>query len=424
MLGRIVRVKEGEVKGLVLSFVYFFTLLCGYSMLKPIRDEMGIAGGVKNLPWMFTATLAGMLIAVPTFSAIAARLPRRLFVAGLYRFCGLVLLVFFGLWQLKIAPVILARAFFVWVGVFNLFITSVFWALLADVFRADQGRRLFGFIAAGGGLGAMIGPLVSAAIAPRLGPAALLPISAVMFELVAACARRLTRWSNPLEASADAPRRAEGAVGGGAFSGITLLFRSPYLLGIAGQTLLYAATSTLLYPMYLSLVERSLTDPGERTALFGLVESGTNLAAFGLQLVVSGRVLERFGLAFSLAMLPLLTSLGFIAVGAATALPVVIAIYAVRRSAHYAFERPAREVLFTSVSREAKYKTKSFIDTLMYRLGDTAGAWVNTGMTALGLSAGGVALAAAPIGVLGLWLALFLARRHVDAASANEVIGG
>jgi AAA family ATP:ADP antiporter len=421
VIGRVVHVKEGEARGLGLSFAYFFTLLCAYSMLKPIRDEMGITGGVKNLPWMFTATFVGMLIAVPAFSAVAARFPRRLFVPGLYRFCAIVLLAFFALWQWKIGPVVLARAFFVWVGVFNLFITSVFWALMADVFRASQGARLFGFIAAGGGIGAMIGPLLAAAIAPRLGPSALLPLSAVLFEVVAACARALTRWSNPQDsqsAAEEAPRpAAESGIGGGAFSGITLLVRSPYLLGIGAQTILYSTTSTLLYPMYLSLVERSIADSGQRTALFGIIESSTSLLAVALQLAVSGRVLERFGIALSLALLPAVTLVGFLAVGAAPVLTVIVAFYAVRRSAHYAFERPAREVLFTSVSREAKYKTKSLIDTLLYRAGDTAGAWTNTALNAAGIVGGGVALAAVPLAASGIAIALFLARHHALAAA-------
>lgn len=425
VISRVVHVKEGEARGLGLSFAYFFTLLCAYSMLKPIRDEMGITGGVKNLPWMFTATFVGMIIAVPLFSAVAARFPRRLFVPGLYRFCGLVLLAFFALWQSKIAPVILARAFFVWVGVFNLFITSVFWALMADVFRSSQGARLFGFIAAGGGIGAMVGPLLAAAIAPKLGPAALLPLSAILFEVVAACARALTRWSNPedLQSPAiEARRPAEAAIGGGAFSGITLLVRSPYLLGIGAQTILYSTTSTLLYPMYLSLVERSIADSGQRTALFGLIESSTNLLAVALQLAVSGRVLARFGIALSLALLPAVTLVGFLAVGAAPVLTVIVGFYAVRRSAHYAFERPAREVLFTSVSREAKYKTKSLIDTLLYRAGDTAGAWANTALNAAGFAGGGVAFAAVPLAATGIGIALFLARRHALAAAKRDTV--
>lgn len=405
--------REEERGALLWSFAYFFTLLCAYSSLKPIRDEMGIAGGVRSLQWLFTATFVGTLAAVPAFSAVAARFPRRRFVPWVYRFCGLTLLGFWLLWGAGAAPVHLARAFFVWVSVFNLFITSVFWAFMADVFRADQGKRLFGFVAAGGTVGAMVGPLVSAAVAPALGPAALLPVSALVFEAAAACARRVARAAPPQAAST---RRLGEAVGGHALSGLALLSRSRYLLGIGAQTLLYAVTSTLLYAQYLSLAEGALSDPGRRVALFGLVETGTNLVALGLQVAVTGRVLSRLGLAAALGLLPALSAAGFLGLAAAPLFPVVVAFYAVRRSAHYAVERPAREVLFTPVSPEAKYLSKGFIDTVVYRGGDAVSGWLNAALAAAGLATGGVALAALPVTWASYRLALFLARRHAEQA--------
>ncbi len=407
------------MRGLLLAFAFFLALLAGYSILKPIRDEMAVVAGVRQLHWLFTATFVATLIAVPAFAAVASRFPRRRFVPWLYRLCGLSLLVFFALLLGGAAPVHVARAFFVWVSVFNLFITSVFWAFLADVFTPAQGKRLFGFVAAGGTIGAMAGPLLAATLAPVIGPAWLLPLSALLFEGAARAAGHLARWSR----DAGTPHeRAKGekVLGGSAFAGFSEVARSPYLLGIAGQTLLFAITSTVLYAQYLGLVEGAIADGARRTALFGYVEFGTNLLALGLQLTVSGRLLARFGIGFGLALQPVLTIAGFLALGVAPFLGPAVGLYGARRSAHYAIERPARETLFTTVDRASKYKAKSFIDTVVYRGGDAVSGWLNSGFLALGLGAGGAALAALPFACAGLLLALLLARRHLRAT--EEVV--
>ena len=406
VLQRFVDVRPSEVRGMLWAFAYFLALLTAYSILKPVRDEMAIAGDTRHLQWLFTATFVGTLIAVPVFSAVAGRFPRRRFVPWIYRFCALTLVIFFALWHAEVAPVWLARAFFVWVSVFNLFITSVFWAFLADVFTSDQGKRLFGFVAAGGTVGAMTGPLIAATLAPVIGPALLLPISAVIFEGAAQAAARVAHWAG------DRPAQQLKPIGGHPFAGFSITARSPYLLAIAVQTLLFAITSTILYAQYLALVEGALAGSAQRTALFGYVEFGTNALALALQLTVSGRVLEKLGLAFGLALQPFLTAAGFVGLGVAPFLGVAVGLFGLRRSVHYAIERPAREVLFTSVGREARYKSKSFIDTVVYRGGDAVSGWINAGFRVLGLGTGGAALAALPFAVVGIALAFFLARRQ------------
>jgi AAA family ATP:ADP antiporter len=406
LLHRLVDVRPHEVRGLVWSFAYFLALLTAYSILKPVRDEMAIAGDTRHLQWLFTATFVGTLVAVPVFSAVAGRFPRRRFVPWIYRFVAVTLLAFFALWRADVAPVWIARAFFVWVSVFNLFITSVFWAFLADVFDSDQAKRLFGFVAAGGTIGAMTGPLLAATLAPLTGPVLLLPLSALLFEGAARAAGRVARWAG------ESPTHDDRPIGGRPLAGLPLLVRSPYLLAIALQTLLFAITSTILYAQYLSLVEAAVGDPAARTALFGWVELGTNALALALQLAVSGRILEKAGLAVSLALQPLLTAAGFVGLGLAPFLGVAVALFGLRRSVHYAVERPAREVLFTSVGREARYKSKSFIDTVVYRGGDAVSGWINAAFRALGLGAGGAAAAAIPFALVGIVLAVFLARTH------------
>jgi AAA family ATP:ADP antiporter len=408
VVGRLVDARDDEARGAAWAFLFFLAILTGYSVLKPVRDEMAIAGDLEALEWLFTGTFVGTLLAVPVFSWVAARVSRRRLVTGFYRFCGATLVAGFVLLRLEVAPEMVARAFFIWVSVFNLFLTSLFWAFLSDVFTSGQGKRLFGFVAAGGTVGAIAGPLLAATLAPLLGPAPLLLLSAGIFEGASRCAGRLGRWAR------DRGARPEGErpVGGPALAGFTLLGRSPYLLAIAGQTLLFAVTSTLLYAQYLALVEGAVADPGRRVALFGFVDSGTQALTLAVQLFLSGRILSKLGLGVSLSLQPLLSAVGLSVFSLLPFLGPAIGLWGLRRSAHHAVERPAREVLFTTVDRESRYKAKSAIDTVVYRGGDAVSAWLNAALGAAGLATAGVALAAVPFAAAGIGLAWYLARRH------------
>src|SRR5687768_852887 len=233
-LNRLVAVRPDEVRALLWSFAYFFCLLAGYYVLRPLRDEMGIAGGVRNLQWLFTATFVAMLAAVPVFGALVARLPRRRFIPLVYHFFVINLLVFWFLFVLDYGKVHVARVFFVWISVFNLFAVSVFWSFMADLFRSDQGKRLFGCIAAGGSAGALAGPLLTVGLAQPLGPVNLLLVAAVLLEAAVLCARRLESASpQPAPAQSTAPEGQPPVLGGNALAGFLLVLRSPYLAGIA-----------------------------------------------------------------------------------------------------------------------------------------------------------------------------------------------
>ncbi|MGH8648509.1 MAG: hypothetical protein ACREUP_04265 [Burkholderiales bacterium] len=179
-LARVVAVRPGEARALLWSFAYFFCLLAGYYVLRPLRDEMGIAGGVRNLPWLFTATFFVMLAVVPVYGAVVAKLPRRRFIPLVYHFFVFNIAVFWLLLALDIATVHVARVFFVWISVFNLFAVSVFWSFMADLYASEQGKRLFGFIAAGGSAGAQLGPAVTVGLAVPLGPVTLLIVAALL----------------------------------------------------------------------------------------------------------------------------------------------------------------------------------------------------------------------------------------------------
>ena len=440
-LERAVNVRDEEVAALLWSFAYFFCLLTGYYILRPLRDEMGIAGGVENLQWLFTGTFVAMLLAVPAFGAVVARFPRRRFVPLVYRFFILNLLIFFGLLQLDLGRIHVARAFFIWVSLFNLFVVSVFWSFMADIFRNEQARRLFGFVAAGGSLGALLGPTITASLAVPLGPVALLLVSAAFLEAAVQCIRRLLRategWQGRDAGVARSwegdpptltlPRKGEGSdlaqsaahvdghtpdrdtepIGGGVLSGITQLARSPYLLGIGVYILLYTTTSTFLYFQQANIVAAAFDDPGERTRLFAVIDLLVALITIAIQCFATGRLMPWLGVGATLAFLPLFTLLGFLALAAAPTLMVLVAFQALRRAANYAVSRPAREVLYTVVPREQKYKAKNVIDTVVYRGGDAVSGWAYWGLaTGLGLGLGAIALVAVPLA--GLWLALGL----------------
>ncbi|WP_437732171.1 NTP/NDP exchange transporter [Sorangium sp. So ce1335] len=417
LLRRMCDVREGEVPALLWSFAYFFCVLCGYYMLRPVREEMGISGGMDRLPWLFTAVFATMLAAVPAFSALVARMPRRRFIPVVYRFFASNLLVFFGLLALGAPRAEVGKVFYVWLSVFNLFVVSVFWGFMADIWRSEQGKRLFGFIAAGGSAGALAGSFVTAAQARQIGTANLLLVSAALLELAVLCVGRLNRLAGRHDgAEAQGGGGGEERIGGGALRGVELVAKSPYLLGICAQTLFQSATATVLYFEQARIVSLASMDPARRTAMFATIDLTVNVLTIAIQALVTGRLITRAGLGVALAVVPALTGVGLVALAVRPTLWAITALQGLRRSVHYAVDRPAREVLFTVVAREEKYKAKSFIDTVVFRGGDAASAWALTGLSALGLTASGLALATAPVAVVWLALNRWLAKRQAERA--------
>jgi AAA family ATP:ADP antiporter len=424
-LARLVNVRPEEVRAMLWAFAYFFCLLASYYILRPLRDEMGVAGGVKNLQWMFTATFVVMLAAVPVFGALVARFPRRVFVPWVYRFFILNILIFFALLTVTGSSPWVARVFFVWVSVFNLFVVTVFWSFLADLFTSAQGKRLFGFIAAGGTTGALLGPSVTAALAVPLGPVNLLLISALLLEGAVQCVRGLLRAADAragvgTAAVTDETGNNDRAVGGGVLAGLVHVARSPYLLMICGHILLLTTTATFLYFQQAEVVFKAFTDPGERTRVFALIDLSVGLATLLVQVTVTGRVITRFGVGPALAFMPLVTLVGFLALAVAPVLAVVVAFQAIRRAADFAITNPAREILFTVIPREDKYKAKNFMDTVVFRGGDAASGWAFTGLRGIGLDLPGIAWVTVPLAAFWVGLALVIGRRQERLAKAME----
>ncbi len=416
MLKRFVDVRKEEVGAVLGAFLYFFTLMCGYSILKPLRDAMGTAGGVKELKWLFAATFVVMLAVVPLYSAVVARWPRRTVIPLVYRFFLANLLGFFVLMKLGVGQPYVARAFYVWVSVYNLFVVSVFWSFMTDVFASEQCKRLFGFIAAGGTAGMLLGPFLAKTLARPLGPVHLMLLTVVLLEVSAQCVRGLSRWAHDVQHQ---PPAAEGPVGGGMFAGLKLVLGSPFLLALGAQMLLYALTSTFLYVQQVRMVDALATGDTARTETFANIEFWVQVLTLVLQMAVTGRLMSRLGLGAALVIAPALTAVGFVALAAAPTLWMLIGFKSVRGAAHHALERPSREVLYTSVGREARYKAKSFIDTVVYRGSDLMGTWLEGGLSALGLGMAGISLAAVPLAGLWLSVCVFLARRQKARAAAE-----
>jgi AAA family ATP:ADP antiporter len=425
-LRRLVGVRPGEGALLLLSAAYFFLILAAYYALRPLREAIG-AEDRDHLNWLWTGTFVAVLAAVPAYSAVARRRRRGALLPLVYRFFALNLFAFWGAMLLfePAARIWVDRGFYVWTSVFNLLAVSMLWSLMADVFQSGQAKRLFGIVAAGGTLGGILGSGLSLFLVRAVEPAHLLLVSLVLLEGAARCVLALDRRvSSAARAGSgavdpDQTRISAQPIGGGVWTGIATVFRSPYLLGISAYLLLFTTTSSFLYFEQAHVVGRAITDPAERAALFSGIDLAVNVLALFGQLFLAGRAMRRLGVALTLAALPALTGAGFLALGALQTLAVLVVFQVARRAGNFVLAKPAREVLFTVVGREEKYKSKAFVDTVVYRGGDLASAWVFDGLLPrLGLA--GIALLAAPVSGAWLLVGLWLGRRQERRARLGE----
>lgn len=402
------------------AFLYFFCLLCGYYILRPIRDEMAIEGGVQHLPWMMTATFVTLLLVTPLFGWLSTRAPRYRLLLIVYTFFGTNLLLFFVAMMGHLSPQWTARAFFVWLSVFNLFVVSVFWSVMVDLFTPAQGARLFGVIAAGGSIGAMVGPLLTTGLTYLVPIPVLLLISVGFLVACGFCLHRLDRW-----AMAQPARQGSGQdepIGGSIWAGVRSALSSPYLLGICLYLFFLTTTATFLYLEQMRLVSEQIPSPEGRTRLFSLIDLVVNVLTFLMQVTMTSRVISRFGLASALVVLPVASAIGFGVIGMMPFLVVFVLFTIVRRVGEYALAKPAREVLFTVVSREEKYKAKNFIDTAISRGGDATTGWIVSGVKVLGVTAGQMAWILVPLSLLWGLVGWFLARQEEKLRQSRTMV--
>ena len=412
-LARVMPATPQERAAALWSFAYFFTLLAGYYVLRPLRDQMGIAGGVKNLPWLFTATFVSLLVAQPLYGALVAKLPRARFIPIVYHFFVANLVLFWLLLTLGVETAIVARVFFVWVSVFNLFAVAVFWSFMADLFDAEQGKRLFGFIGAGGTAGALLGPVITIVLSVPLGPTNLLIAAAAFLEVAVFCVYRLERAAT---AQAGAHPQQE-RIGGGALAALPELIRSPYLLGIGAWVSLLSFGATILYFEQAHIVSAAVHGAGAQTRIFASIDLAVGLLTLATQVFATGHLLKRFGTGVAAGALPAIYVAGFAALFLSPTLAVVLVVQVLQRWMNFAIANPARQVFFTVVSREEKYKAKNLIDVVIYRGSDALYGWVFDSLQALGLKLGAIALCALPVAAGWLVLSAALGRAQERRAA-------
>jgi len=428
-LSRVFKLQSGELPALAYSFVYFFSLLCAYYIIRPVRDEMGVAGGVENLQWLFSGTFVVMLACVPLYGWVSTRYPRQQFLPYVYYFFIACLILFYLLFLLGFERATIARIFFIWVSVFNLFVVSVFWSFMNDLYSNDQAKRLFSVIAAGGSLGAIAGPALTSVLALVVPTRHLILLSALLLFGAIMCIRRLIAWQQQqLESqlhAGDEKQQAflmhNKALGGSVIDGLVQVVRSPYLLGIGALMLLFTTLATFLYIQQAELVKNAFADSGERTSLFAFIDLLVNSLTLVLQLFITARLIRRIGLAWVLTIIPLLLCLGFAALAIQPTLLILIVVQVIRRAGNYAIMRPARETLYVVLPREEKYKAKNVNDTVVYRGGDALSSWVYSGLRASGMSMQAVAAIAIPLSLLLSLLAYILGKKQNQLSKISQV---
>jgi len=426
-LARLFNLRRDEVVPVLLAAAFFFCVLCALMVLRPARDALGMQRGIEAVRWLFMATAVATLFANPVFGWLVARYRRMAFIAATYAFFAACLVGFWAL--LMLAPEAVGEAsgmvFYVFFSVFNLFATMVFWALMADRFSLEQGKRFFALIAVGGTLGAIAGPALASLLAQPLGTPALLLVAAGFLLLAIVAAWGVARV-RPQAGDRERPDAGAGhvVIGGAAWAGLRAVLRSPYLLGIAGYVVVMTVMATLLYFTRLQMVAALGDDLDLRTTVFANIDLIVQLATLVLQAVVAGHLMKRFGVAFTLALLPVTVALGFVGLAMVGTLAALIVFEATFRAVQRALTRPARETLYTVTSREDKYKSKAFVDTFVYRGGDVIGAQVEGLLVRLGLGLAALASVAVPLALAWAALGLWLGRAQQRLAATGERIHG
>jgi ATP:ADP antiporter, AAA family len=412
LVHRLVVVQPEELPALLAAFATLFCMFSSYTILRPIRDTMGITSGVEKLPYLFWGTFIAMLALQPVYGWLTSRFRRPVFLPWVYAFFTANLLAFYFWFNLQQDHTWIARTYYVWVSVFNFFIVAVFWSLMADVFTREQAGRMFGFIAAGASTGGLVGPLIAGRLAVPLGTINLLLISAVLLASSLFFMKRVINWqrhfgSGARGADVDTP------LGGHFLAAFHQVLRSPYLLGIALFVVLLSWVSTFLYLEQQAFVAKVFATRDERTRFFSDVDFWVQTFSLITQLFLFGRLYKWIGLRALLVSVPLIMTAGYAIFALLPTFAVLVGVLAVRRVGEYAITRPSRDSLYTVCTREEKYKAKSLIDTFIYRGGDATSASVYQLLTGVfGFGPVGIGWVGAAVSAIWMMLALALGKSH------------
>lgn len=425
LLRRLVVLQPGEAPALLGAFATLFCMFSSYTILRPVRDAFGITSGLDKIPYLFWGVFVVMLLLQPLYGWLTSRFPRTVFLPWVYAFFAANLIAFYVWFRVQEDHTWIARTYFVWVSVFNLFVVAAFWSLMADVFNKEQAGRLFGFIWAGASTGGLVGPALDNQLAVPLGAVNLLPISAGLLLLSLVFMAQVIRWqrreATAPPAGVERAPNEEGALGGSVWAAFVQVVRSPYLLGIAAFVMLMTWVSTFLYLEQQAFVAKAFHNADQRAAFFGGIDFWVQAASLTIQLLLFGRLFKWLGLTAILASVPVIMTAGYAIFATAPGFMLLVVVYAIRRVGDYALTRPCRDALFTVVTREEKYKAKSLIDTFVYRGGDALSGSLYKGLTGLGAGPAAIGWLGALISALWTLLALALGRRQERASSARPI---
>ena len=428
LFDRVFGLEKHEYVPVAWSFAYFFCVLSSYYILRPVRESMAVGSGPNTIPWLFFGTFVTMLIATPVFGWVASRYARRQFLPWVYLFFITNILIFWVVFSIAIDSdsdhVWLGRVFFVWLSVFNLFVVSVFWSFMADIYTREQGRRLFGVITAGGSIGALIGGGATSILVVTIGFQNLFPFAATLLLIAIFCITRLRQWVEQSHADDVLETAAsKKPLGGNPFSGITHVFSSRYFTGIAISSIIASLLGTALYMFMAQLVAQAIPDVDEQTRFFSNINNATNAIALLGQLLVVKHVVHRFGVGVSMSLLPVASVAGFILLAIEPTLAIVALITVFRRALGFGFSKPTTDMLYSVVTPEEKYKTKNFIDTAVYRSGDLIGTWSIKGFVLAGLSIPAISVLMLPFAAIWGAIAIWLGRDYRSQAKRLKESG-
>ena len=410
------------------SFAYFFCVLSSYYILRPVRETMAVGSGPNTIPYLFIGTFVTMLFATSVFGWVASRFPRRTFLPWVYLFFISNILIFWFVFSRTIDAggeyVWLGRVFFVWISVFNLFVVSVFWSFMADIYTREQGRRLFGFITSGGSIGALLGGIATSNVVVDIGFQNLFPISAAMLFAAVLCIHKLKHWVHKEhEDEIEQTVESDKPLGGSPFAGMTHVLSSKYFLGIAASSVIASLLGTALYMFAAELIQAAIESPDERTRFFSNMNNWQNALALLIQMFAVKQVVTRFGIGRSLVLFPIVTVIGFAVLAMEPTLMAVAVLTVVRRALGFGFSKPSTDMLYSVVTPEEKYKAKNFIDTAIYRGGDVVGTWAIRVMSILGLGMAGISIVMLPFAVISAVIALWLGRDYKRRAKELKLSG-
>lgn len=408
LLTRLAPLEPHEISAVLVAFFLFFFMWSGYFAVRPVRETIGTLIGREQLADLWVVTWIVSLLIIPAYGALVARFRRRIFLPWTYGLVAAVLAVIGIALQGDGIDLLISKFFYVFISVANLFLISMFWSFLLELFDSGQAKRLFGVIAAGGSAGALAGPLISDLSVSHIGNSGVLFMGATMFVVAIFCQRLLLGiWTGRTGEA----RAKDRPIGGNVFAGVTLILRSRYLLGIALFVVFISAVNTLLYFEQLRLVEIAFTDITERTRIFARLDWIVQGLTVLWQVFLTGRIAARWGVISLVTFVPLLMVGGFLALAASGTFAVLAVVVVLRRACEYAFVRPGREMLWSPLDKETKYKAKSTIDVPVYRGADALSAQINNAVASAGFGATGVALLGAGVAALWAGIGWWLGRR-------------